>query len=242
MAFLLAGLSFLAAVQACTVTPVAVASGCTNLPSYDSSTGIAGPWIVEVNQCVNTTATDNACNMEGFGSEAVYFLQQGDTSVVRGYVRTIDDQSPSLQKAAPSNRKLQIGIVSRNDLAKSPLRCNDATDSFESYVPSGVSGAEWKAVNVTDIPYSAQLMWGLGQYSLPIQAYYHYLDGVKQDGIFIGAHNVTSWAVQLQDGSAGSGGQPYWLIRLLGPDSEDPVTGAELEEGEYKTFIRIDGS
>ncbi|KAJ6131325.1 hypothetical protein N7523_001785 [Penicillium sp. IBT 18751x] len=220
MAFLLAGLSFLAAVQACTVTPVAVPSGCTNLPSYDSSTGIAGPWIVEVNQCVNTTATDNACNIEGFGSEAVYFLQQGDTSVVRGY----------------------IGIVSRNDLAKSPLRCNDATDAFESYVPSGVSGAEWKAVNVTDIPYSAQLMWGLGQYSLPIQAYYHYLDGVKQDGIFLGAHNVTSWAVQLQDGSAGSGGQPYWLIRLLGPGSEDPVTGAELEEGEYKTFIRIDGS
>lgn len=86
MALFLAGISMLAAVQACTVTPVEVPGGCASLPSYDSSTGIAGPWVVEVNQCVNTTATDNACSIEGFGSEAVYFLQQGDTSVQRGYV------------------------------------------------------------------------------------------------------------------------------------------------------------
>lgn len=149
---------------------------------------------------------------------------------------------PSTYPRQVTSNEIQIAIVSENDLAKSPLRCNDATDSFESYVPSGVSGAEWKSVNITDMPYSAQLMWGLGQYSLPIQAYHHYLDGVKQDGIFLGAHNVTSWAVQLQDGSAGSGGKPYWLVRLLGPGSADPVTGAELEDGEYKTFIRIDGS
>lgn len=87
MKLLLAGLPLLGAVQACSVTPVEVPNGCMNLPSYDPSTSIAGPWIVEVNQCINTTATDNACSIEGFGSEAVYFLQQGDTSVVRGYVR-----------------------------------------------------------------------------------------------------------------------------------------------------------
>lgn len=86
MALFLAGIFLLAAVQACTVTPVEVTGGCTSLPSYDPSSGIAGPWVVEVNQCVNTMATDNACSIEGFGSEAVYFLQQGDTSVQRGYV------------------------------------------------------------------------------------------------------------------------------------------------------------
>ncbi|KAJ5103180.1 hypothetical protein N7532_003709 [Penicillium argentinense] len=219
MSLLLAGFSLLAAAQAA-VRPVEVSGGCASLPAYDSSARIAGPWVVPVDSCVNTTATDNVCSMEGFGSEAVYFLQQGDTSVQRGY----------------------IAIVSKNDLAKSPLRCNDETNSFESYVPSGVSGAEWKSVNVTDIPYSAQLMWGLGQYSLPIQAYHHYRNGVKQDGIFLGAHNVTTWALQLQSGSAGSGGKPYWLMRLLGPNSADPVTGDALAEGEYRTFIRVDGS
>lgn len=85
-------------------------------------------------------------------------------------------------------------------------------------------------------------MWGLGQYSVPVQAYYHYVDGQKQDGIFLGAHNVTSWGIQLQEGDAGSGGRPWWMIRLLGPGSKDPQTGQALMDGEYKTFIRIDGS
>ncbi|KAJ5676173.1 hypothetical protein N7462_009070 [Penicillium macrosclerotiorum] len=217
---LIAALSILAAAYAATVEPVQVQGGCSSLPAYDASTGMAGPWVVEVNQCVNTTAADHSCTMEGFGSTSVYFLQQGDTSVQRGF----------------------IAIVSENDLAKSPLRCNDATTSFESYVPSGVSGYQWKSVNITDMPYSAQLMWGLGQYSLPIQAYNHYVSGVKQEGIFLGAHNVTTWGVQLQSGSAGSGGKPYWLVRLLGPGSADPQTGDALLDGEFRTFIKIDST
>jgi hypothetical protein len=80
MSLLIAGFSLLAAAQAASVRPVEVSGGCTKLPGYDSSAGIAGPWVVTVDQCVNTTASDNACTMEGFGSEAVYFLQQGYTS------------------------------------------------------------------------------------------------------------------------------------------------------------------
>ncbi|CAI7667426.1 unnamed protein product [Penicillium pancosmium] len=220
MSLLIAGFSLLAAAHAATVRPVEVSGGCTKLPVYDSSAGIAGPWVVTVDQCVNTTASDNACSMEGFGSEAVYFLQQGDTGVERGY----------------------LAIVDKNDIAKSPIRCNDATNSFESYVPSGVSGDEWKSVNISDYAYSAELMWGLGQYSLPIQAYNHYQDGVKQDGIFLGSHNVTTWGIQINSGSAGSAGRSYWTLRLLGPNSADPSTGRPLYDGEFRTFVRIDGS
>lgn len=86
LVFLISAFSLLAAVQAASVRPVEVSGGCTKLPDYDSSTEMAGPWVVIVDQCVNTTAPDNACSMEGFGSEAVYFIQQGDTSVQRGYV------------------------------------------------------------------------------------------------------------------------------------------------------------
>lgn len=132
--------------------------------------------------------------------------------------------------------------MDRIDRAKNPLRCNDATDSFEANVPSGVSGYEWKSVNISDYPYSAVLMWGLGEYSLPIQTYHHYQDGVKQDGIFLGSHNVTTWGIQQQSGSAGSSGNPYWLLRLLGPNSENPSNGEPLSDGEYRTFIRIDRS
>lgn len=100
----------------------------------------------------------------------------------------------------------------------------------------------WLPVNVTDMPYSAELMWGLGQYSVPIQAYNHYVDGVKQDGLFLGAHNVTDWAIQSVPGDGSSGGKDWWMPRLLGPNSADPQSGKPMADDEYKTFIRIDGS
>lgn len=86
MSFLLAGLSLLAAAQAASVTPVAVKGGCSSLPQYDSAKGIAGPWVVTANQCVNTTAADHACSMEGFGSMSAYLIQSGETSPHHGYV------------------------------------------------------------------------------------------------------------------------------------------------------------
>lgn len=121
-------------------------------------------------------------------------------------------------------------------MAKTTFQCQDGV-GFQARVPD----SDYTPVNITDMPYSAELMWGLGSYSEPVHAYYHYLDGNKQDGIFLGAHNVTTWGISLQDGNAGSGDKPWWMIRLLGPGSKDPQTGVALEDGEYRTFIRIDG-
>lgn len=88
-------------------------------------------------------------------------------------------------------------------------------------------------------------MWGLPEeYSDVAEPYYHVdTDGVRQEGIFIGARNVTSWGVKYYGPSVGTiDGLPYWSIRLLGPGSEDPQTGEPLLEGESETFIRVDGS
>ena len=87
MSMLLAGLSLLAVAHATYVTPVAVPNGCSNLPGYSSASGMAGPWVVTADQCVNTTTPNQACSMEGFGSVPVYFLQEGDTQVKKGFVR-----------------------------------------------------------------------------------------------------------------------------------------------------------
>lgn len=86
MAFLLAGLSFLAAAQAATVERVALAD-CYNLPMWEAtgpSSGFSGPWALIVDQCVNTTDVNNACTMEGFRSQASSIDQQVD----KGYVRS----------------------------------------------------------------------------------------------------------------------------------------------------------
>ncbi|KAJ5171922.1 hypothetical protein N7492_004515 [Penicillium capsulatum] len=209
MSFLLTGLSLLAAAQAA-VTSVEVKGGCSKLPGYSSSTGIAGPWIFTADHCHKIDSSNGACSIEGFGSTSQNF---GDD---RGY----------------------MGIVTENTMAKTPIRCNGHTDAFESRVEyKGSVG--WVPVNVTDMPYSAQLMWGLGEYSRPLQAYELYEDDKKMDGFYLGAHNVTTWALS----DVSSGGDPaYWQMRLLGPNSADPTTGKPLYDGEtIKSYIRIDG-
>lgn len=81
-------------------------------------------------------------------------------------------------------------------------------------------------------------MWGLDeQASVPVDFYHHYVNGTQQDGLFIGANNVTTWAIKEYSDSGSK--LPYWLFRLLGPDSEDPITGAALEEGELVTYIKV---
>lgn len=100
---------------------------------------------------------------------------------------------------------------------------------------------QYAPINITSNPANAQLKYGLPvDESEPIDAYYHYIDDKKQDGIFLGAHNVTSWGVQRQVNVPGTDGRPMWVLRLLGPGSEDQETGKALLEDEYETFIRID--
>ena len=125
-------------------------------------------------------------------------------------------------------------IVDHLDEAKSPLRCNDAV-GVEVWSPTGVSGYDWNQVNISSIPYSAPLMWGLpADGSIPLEPYHHVVDGETQDGLFVGSHGVTTWGIKRAEGR-----YPYWFFRLLGPGSEDPVTGERLGEDEHETFIKV---
>ena len=92
----------------------------------------------------------------------------------------------------------QVSIVNQQYGAMSYLICTEGIgfeamafyDDANYYLP----------INITSNPANAQLQWGLAEdESEVIGAYYHYIDGTKQDGIFLGAHNVTSWGVQQQD-------------------------------------------
>jgi hypothetical protein len=101
-------------------------------------------------------------------------------------------------------------------------------------------------VNLTDIPYDAELGWGFGQYGTPVEAYHHYVDGALQDGLFLGQGNVTTWGVKLYpvDESGTLDGLPYWGLRLLGPESTVPTANGTvaLMDGEYMTFLMVTGS
>ncbi|PYH69143.1 uncharacterized protein BO88DRAFT_404854 [Aspergillus vadensis CBS 113365] len=215
---ILTGVSMLAgSAYASAVQPVRATGGCTNIDSYSPETGTTGYFMLAASDCKNVTAPDQACPIEGFGDTSVVFRTAGETGIHMGY----------------------IAIGSENDEAKNPIICDDSSPSIlNGLVETGVSGYSFQPLNISSIPYTALLMWGLDeQASVPVDFYHHYVNGTQQDGLFIGANNVTTWAIKEYSDSGSK--LPYWLFRLLGPDSEDPITGAALEEGELVTYIKI---
>lgn len=59
------------------------------------------------------------------------------------------------------------------------------------------------------------------------ESYYHEIDGVKQDGIFLGSKNVTTWAFGRW------AKETDWRVRLLGMGSE------ALQDGEVRGFLKV---
>ncbi|KAI2830830.1 hypothetical protein CBS147320_6606 [Aspergillus niger] len=214
---ILTGVSMLAgSAYASAVQPVRATGGCANINSYYPETGTTGYFMLVASDCKNVTAPDQACPIEGFGDTSVVFRTAGETGIHEGY----------------------IAIGSENDEAKNPIICDDSSPSIlNGLVETGVSGYSYQPLNISSIPYTALLMWGLPEEaSVPVDFYHHYVNGTQQDGLFIGANNVTTWAIKEYSDSGSK--LPYWLFRLLGPDSEDPITGAALEEGELVTYIK----
>jgi hypothetical protein len=188
---------------------------------------------------VNTTAADNACTIEGFRNVARTITVDGQPEAKRGFVGLPVTQYKPMGRRKMLTKTFQVSIVNQKYDAMSYLICNIGT-GFEAMVFYD-NANEYLPINITSNPADALLQWGLAEdESEVIDAYYHYIAGTKQDGIFLGAHNVTSWGVQQQENIPGTSGGPMWQLRLLDPSSVDQETGEGLKEGEYKTFIRID--
>lgn len=129
-------------------------------------------------------------------------------------------------------------------LAKTSFRCNSALGNgiLEALTPTGVSGYAYNQVNLTYLPWDAELGWGFGQYSVPVEAYslFDATSGTQLDGVFLGSANYTTWGVKWYPADAGSlDGNPYWGLRLLGADSDVPGTDEPLYPDEYRTFVMV---
>ncbi|KAE8444079.1 hypothetical protein EG329_000861 [Mollisiaceae sp. DMI_Dod_QoI] len=71
------------------------------------------------------------------------------------------------------------------------------------------------------------------------ETYAHEVDGVRQDGVFLGSANSTTWAFRLVLGAGGIGGRDFYQVRLLEPKNADPVMGIALRDGEFKGFLKV---
>ena len=62
--------------------------------------------------------------------------------------------------------------------------------------------------------------------------YEHYVNGTKQDGLFLGGYNTSTWGISWEPASKASFNVPYFWARLVLP-------GAELWPNETTTYIQI---
>jgi hypothetical protein len=138
----------------------------------------------------------------------------------------------------------KISIAANDQLAKTAFRCNSGLGAggLEALTPSGVSGYSYNQVNISYLPYDAEIIWGVGAaYTIPLEAYSHFDEtGAQIDGVFLGNGNYTTWGVKWYPADSGSiDGNPYWGLRLLGPNSSIPGSGEPLYPGEYETFLKV---
>ncbi|KAF2789297.1 hypothetical protein K505DRAFT_284607 [Melanomma pulvis-pyrius CBS 109.77] len=192
------------------VTIKELPAGCASYPGYDEETKVAGPWTLQVTNSENTT-------MEGFGDISTYSL---------GF-------DP---RYGPYLRWGAITIPARNDVAKTALKC--ASSSLQAYVYTSADGAgaphdiQWTPLVLTPYSYDAALMYKING-GIPVKTYEHYIGEEKQDGVFLGGYNTTTWGFEYQKANQGSGFQDYYYMRLLGTDF------GELGANETKGFIKI---
>lgn len=129
-----------------------------------------------------------------------------------------------------------ITLGTRPDEAKVAMRCSNNT--LTGFVSTGVSGATWETLQFAPYPYDAELMYFV-EGGPVAEAHELTLDGVKQDGVFIGSNGVATWGFRYFDASYSCCGVPFYQLRLLGPNSADPTTGAALQDGEFQGFLKI---
>lgn len=110
------------------------------------------------------------------------------------------------------------------------------SDKLNVYTETSVNAAgapqnvQWTPLALSPYPYDASLLYLVD--GVQPTVYEHYIDGVKQDGKFLGGYNTTTWGVQWQEASPTSHFIPYFYLRLL-PE------GQELKANETKTFLQF---
>ena len=121
-------------------------------------------------------------------------------------------------------------------MAKNPVRCSNGT--LQAYVDTGVSSTTWETLVMSTFPYDAELMYLIPD-SQPVEIYAHYQGSNRMPGLFLGVGGVTTWGFKYYGANASCCDIPFFLPRLLGPNSQDPATGAPLKDGEFKGFFGI---
>jgi hypothetical protein len=121
-------------------------------------------------------------------------------------------------------------------MAKNAVRCSNGT--LQGYVATGVISTTWETLAMSNIPYHAELMYLIPERH-PVEIYAHYQGSKRLPGLFLGVGGVTTWGFKYYGAEHSCCDIPFFLPRLLGPNSQYPTTGAPLKDGEFKGFLGL---
>lgn len=118
-----------------------------------------------------------------------------------------------------------------------PFQC--ANDTLQAYLDMGFAGSVWQDLIAAGTP--AESVFGFRLPDLPdpnyhLETYSHLIDGEVQLGVYLGSVNVTTWGFNYQNFTETG---EYYFARLLGPNSNNPATGKQLNSGEFAGYIKI---
>lgn len=98
---------------------------------------------------------------------------------------------------------------------------------------------QWIPLTLAPYPYDAGLIRKITD-GTPLRVFEHYIDGVKQDGVYLGGYdNSTAWGFMYYPADVSAYELDCYYVRLLEHSSADPTTGAALKVNETKGFIKF---
>ncbi|KAH7135165.1 hypothetical protein B0J11DRAFT_154224 [Dendryphion nanum] len=212
----LASISFLwdatYAFPAAALTVVKLDSDCSTYPNFNNATSIAGPWTVLSEGTGNT-------NLDRVEVSAETFTEDGINRF--GFI-----------------------TIPRQRISSTPnitLRCLSSTLQY-TRLPISPS-SKWTDLFIAgEENWQKSLAFGSTHFNpvIPIEPYAHYIDGVKQPGIYLGAGSVTAWDYKVNwGGNAGA----YYLLRLKDGGAKKKgkrqIVPPQLDTNDFVGFLKI---
>ncbi|KAI1454163.1 hypothetical protein F4805DRAFT_461095 [Annulohypoxylon moriforme] len=201
------------------VTVVPLTSGCSSYPNYDNTTGIAGP--------LRLVADSTGKDVDGFRFKPLFAIAVGGGSWGFMVLPTVENKTAE-----------EIPFQCSNDTLQAHLDMGFAGSVWQDLIAAGTPGESVFGFRLPDLPDPNYHLepWYVRTLRDHRPLHSHLVDGVEQPDLYLGSVNVTNWGFNYQNYTETG---EYYFARLLGPNSNNPATGKQLNMGEFAGYIKI---
>ncbi|KAF1949011.1 hypothetical protein CC80DRAFT_281604 [Byssothecium circinans] len=214
--------SLVLALQEVSVQPLP--NKCSSFPSYNNSTGIAGPWKV--------VADSTGSAFDGFNVSAETFTNNGVDRF--GFITL--PKSPNRGNVSGQSVPLRCTTITTNNTGpSSPILLEPQLQAFVR--------SQWVDISIASLEnWQSSFSFGMPDPGIQVQPYAHFVNGTRVPGIFLGTKGSTSWKYKFNWG--GNAGE-YYILRWLakGSGGEDLRTRQDfpvIDDRDYVGFLKLD--